>query len=95
MNAVPWPRPISHYDTDGPRDSGPPIEFEVGGVLFRVASTATLASTTLRTRFHVQCRTCTKTLHEATTGPTSYIKSHLREAHGFEGVLGYENDPVD
>lgn len=90
-NTVPWPKPISHYDTDGPRDpDSPPVEFEVGGVKFRVASTSDLALSTMRTRFHVKCLTCNKTLHEATTGPTNQIEAHLKLDHGFVGKLEHD-----
>jgi hypothetical protein len=92
MPTLPWPKPISTYDSDGPRHRGTPLDFDVAGVAFRVAPTAEVAITTGRTRFHVQCRTCLKTLHEATTGPSCRIRDHLKSEHGFEGELAYEED---
>jgi hypothetical protein len=84
--SLPWPKPLSHYDSDGPRDGGP-VAFQIAGVEFWVVGTNALAPTTLRTRYEVQCRTCDEVLHKATTGPTARIRGHLKEAHGFEGEL--------
>jgi hypothetical protein len=86
---VPWPKPISHYDSDGPRD-GKPAEFNIGGVSFLVTvATGALAPSTGRDRYKVVCRECDEILHEATTGPTNYIESHLKKVHDFHRKLTY------
>ena len=90
-NRLPWPRPISAYDTAGPRDGGT-VKFSVAGCDFRVSETDVIAPTTLRTRFKTECLACALVLHRATTGPGSYIEDHLRDVHGFEGKLGYSDD---
>jgi len=79
----PWPKPISHYDSDGPR-GGPgdkPTQIDIGGVRFLVHPTGDEGCDTGRHRYKVQCLECTKILHENTTGPSTRILAHMREAH--------------
>lgn len=86
--ALPWPEPASVYDSDGPRD-GVPVEFVVGKIKFRVAGTDSLAPSTFRTRYLVECLTCGAMLHEATTGPSCRVEAHLRDSHGIVGEVTY------
>lgn len=80
----PWPKPISHYDSDGPRGEpeDKPVEFAIGGVYFWVHPTGDKGCDTGRHRYEVRCANCTKVLHENTTGPSTRILGHLCEAHG-------------
>jgi len=89
---LPWPEPISHYDSDGPRSLkvGERLDFEIAGNRFRIESTDALAPTTLRTRYRVTCLECAEVLHEATTGPKTYLRMHLRDEHGRRMELDYE-----
>lgn len=87
MNRIPWPKAEGIYASDGPRHDAGPVDFEIAGVEFRVNPTSMEGIHSMRTRYHVQCRTCMKTLHEATTGPTSRIRDHLKHEHDFKGEL--------
>ena len=84
---LPWPKPISHYDSDGPRDGGP-VEFNIAGQSFLVVKASdAIAPSTGRDRYKVVCRECDEILHEATTGATNYIESHLKSVHDFHRKL--------
>ena len=76
---LPWPKPISIYDDDGPREA---IEFDLNGRRYAVAPTKEFGVNTMRTRFKVDCLTCGRTLHRATTGTSLYIADHERTVHG-------------
>jgi hypothetical protein len=92
-NERPWPKPISHYDSDGPRDGGP-VEFNIAGNSFLVEIAAgALAPHTGRDRYKVVCRECDEILHEATTGATSYIETHLKKVHDFHRKLTHAEAP--
>jgi hypothetical protein len=91
-NELPWPKPISHYDSDGPRDGGP-IVFQIAGVEFLVDGTDVIAANTGRTRYKVVCRKCDEILHKATTGASSYIESHMKAAHDFHRKLTHVEAP--
>lgn len=75
---LPWKRPDSIYDDDGPTES---TEFDVNGIRFRVAPTRDYGCDTGRRRFRCECLTCNEELHPATTGPSPTIQDHLRCVH--------------
>jgi hypothetical protein len=91
---LPWPRPISHYDSDGPRSlqTGEHLDFELAGNRFRIEATNAIALNTMRTRYQVTCLECNEILHQATTGPRSYLREHLREEHGRRIAIGYAEE---
>jgi hypothetical protein len=77
---LPWKQPISHYDSDGPRDE--PVEFTIEGITMRVDfGKGELAPTTLRDRYRVVCLTCDKVVHRATTGATVRCEQHFEFDH--------------
>ncbi len=80
-SVFPWPQPISHYDSDGPRNEA--VEFEVEGVKMRVDfGEGLLAPDTLRDRYRVLCLTCDEVIHRATTSATIRCEDHLKDSHG-------------
>lgn len=91
---LPWRKPISGYDSDGPR--GPECndiaEFDLDGVQFRVSVTPVMAPTTMRTRYCVECLDCSMVLHPATTGTSWHLRYHMQLRHcepGTECVFRY------
>lgn len=81
----PWPKPISMYDSDGPREkplSYEPLDFELFGAKLRITATREEGIDSGRIRYRVECLTCDKVLHENTTGPSSRFGGHLEEQHG-------------
>lgn len=46
---------------------------------FQVSPTNETGFHSGRTRYRVECMTCSKLLHEATTGPMCRIEEHLKE----------------
>lgn len=69
----PWRKPISHYDTDGPKET---TGFEYGGRRFLVTPTGGTGIHTGRDRFRVDCLSCGELLHESTTGPSARVRNH-------------------
>lgn len=81
----PWPKPISVYDSDGPREkplSYEPLDFELFGAKLRIQATRQSGIDSDRIRYQVACLTCDEVLHEATTGSSSRFNGHLEEKHG-------------
>jgi hypothetical protein len=76
--AWPWPEPANIYS-----DAGPPVplEFAVGGARVLVTPTDKSAIHSGRRRYRVECLTCARLLHEATTGPGPTLEHHLEEKH--------------
>lgn len=86
-NELPWPQPISVYDSNGPRDGGP-VEFNIAGASFLVVKADdSVAPDTGRDRYKVVCRDCDDILHKATTSPPSYIEAHLKKVHDYHRKL--------
>ena len=84
---MPWPEPSgpgSVYKTNGPASS---VVFDLLDVTFEVAPAFDEKGRPLdglhsgRGRFRTRCVSCDLTIHPATTGPGSNIRSHLRSAH--------------
>lgn len=69
----PWDRPISHYDTNGPKK---PTRFKYEGVNYFVGYSGDSGITTGRDRFHVACLGCATVLHSNTTSPSNIIQAH-------------------
>ena len=83
--AIPWERPGSVYQSDGPAET---VTFETPlGIWFRVSPTQLRGVDTGRVRFRVECLTCGEIVHEATTGSTFNVKSHLSSRHNREGKV--------
>lgn len=81
----PWPKPISVYDSDGPREkplSYEPLDFDLFGAKLRIHATRQSGIDSDRIRYQVACLTCDEVLHPATTGPSSRFDDHLQEKHG-------------
>lgn len=76
----PWKQPISHYDSDGPRDLKKVI-FEIDDIKMSIEVNGILAMNTMRDCYRVICLTCDKTIHSATTSATILCEDHLRESH--------------
>lgn len=92
-NVLPWPPPISHYDSNGPRDGGP-VEFNIAGNSFLVVKADDkIAPDTGRDRYKVVCLECDEILHEGTTGPPSYISEHLKKVHDYHRKLTHAEAP--
>lgn len=72
----PWKEPFGIYDTDGPDGKA---EFVLDGHKFLVSATGDDGVHTSRNRYRVECLTCGLMLHPNTTGPSSRVKSHLRD----------------
>lgn len=71
------------------------LSFELAGVRFYVEATDVVAPTTMRTRYRVVCEECAEILHRATTGPSSYIRGHLKSKHGLTGELHHAPDGLE
>lgn len=69
----PWDKPVSHYDTNGPKKS---TRVTYNDVPYFVSPTGDSGIHTARDRFHVACLACKTVLHHNTTSPPSAIKSH-------------------
>lgn len=80
---LPWPRPLSFYDSDGPHER---VEVQLEGARYEVAPTKEIGLNTGRIRYFVKCLTCDVVLHEATTGTSQRIAHHEHDAH---------NQPMD
>jgi len=85
-NELPWPEPISHYDSNGPRDHYPAV-FSIASVSFLVVEAGAAGPDTGRNRYKVVCRECDDILHKATTSPPSYIQEHLKKVHDYHRKL--------
>lgn len=86
MNQLPWKEARSVYANAGP---SVPVEFEIEGIGFRVRPTNDRGIDTGRLRYQVECVVCDCILHEATTGPSSYVRGHMKENHNFKGEITY------
>jgi hypothetical protein len=86
MIVLPWKKPKSVYSDAGP---DAPVEFRVENVSFQVRPVDSQGRDTGRRRYFVACVECDCILHDATTGPVSYIQGHMREKHGFKGEIEY------
>lgn len=76
---LPWECPLHIYESDGPASEE---TFEVYGIRFNVRPAAGWeGSITGRKCYRVDCLTCDKTLHVATTGPSPRIRDHFKEEH--------------
>ena len=60
--------------------SGDERTFTDGGHVFRVTATKHLGCDSGRRRYRVECVTCNAVEHEATTGPQSMMRYHVRDA---------------
>jgi hypothetical protein len=69
---LPWPEPPTVYD-------GAPCEVENEGHRFVVANSGTIGVDTGRTRWRVECVTCTKEIHPGSTSATAQVSRHLLE----------------
>ena len=74
----PWPRPKSAYDDDGPIST---VQLAVSGVQFRVVPSGIRGLNSGRMRFMIECLSCPKLVHRATTSAVAQIDTHLREQH--------------
>ncbi len=83
---MPWPEPISHYDSGAPMDRT--VVFALDGRTFSVSPTKYEGCDTGRMRFRVECLTCGCVMHDRTTCPAGYIESHLKD-----GSTGYSREP--
>lgn len=73
----PWREPgPGAYDTDGPKER---VAFTLDGCDLVVSPTALTGIDSGRGRFRVECLTHDWLIHRATTGPSSWIKAHLRD----------------
>ncbi len=92
----PWTKAKSHYASDGPPlRTHEKLGFDVADVRFTVEATDVIAPTTMRTRYRVVCEDCAEILHKATTGPSSYIREHLKSKHGYTGKLRHAPDALE
>lgn len=73
----PWKSAGSIYESNGPDG---PVTFEMAGHVLCVEPTTEIGVNTGRHRYRVRCRTCSTTIHEATTGPANYIEEHIDRA---------------
>lgn len=87
MEYLPWTRPKSIYESDGPLEL---MNLAFGDIKIRIRPTKHFGPTTLRTRFHVMCITCDEIIHTATTGGGARIISHLKLIHSIEST--YRDD---
>lgn len=81
----PWSLPSSIYDDGGPRER---TEFTVGGIKLCVTPTELFGCDTGRTRYKVECLSCGRVVHPATTGPVCLCQGHLESEHGFRFEFG-------
>ena len=72
----PWDEPISMYDSDSPLE---PCTVTFNYCEIRFSPTEQFGIDTGRTRVRVECLTCDRMLHHATTGPRSYAEAHWRD----------------
>ena len=88
-NKFPWKEARSPYETAGPEERK---VFTINNITFIVNPTDERGRDTGRTRFKVACVECDCILHEATTGPSSYVLGHMKENHGLgrQETIGYE-----
>lgn len=74
----PWPRPSSHFDSDGPTQT---TVVHLPGADYSVEPTGDTGVDSGRDRFRVECLTCETVLHANTTGPSVRIRQHQRDRH--------------
>ena len=95
MNKLPWHKPQSNRDADGPLKKGPTV-FEVGGVEFFIRQSDHQVQGIHKGReiegrplYRIACVECDCLLHGDTTSPSRHVRGHLIESHSFKGELEY------
>ena len=66
---------------------------QLDGHTFRVVATRHVGCDTGRRRYRVECLTCAIVVHEATTGPFSMARGHLRDDR--EGYVDPLQTPLE
>jgi len=78
VKTLPWKKPASVYESDGPTHR---MAFNIHGAFIQVDPLDERGINSGRMRYRVDCLTCKRVLHEATTGPSSWIRGHLHDEH--------------
>jgi hypothetical protein len=77
FEGIPWPVAKNVYGNDGPEDE---VTFSLRGHALRVWPTPARGVHSGRIRYHVECITCGKVIHKATTGPRHLCWQHVKES---------------
>ena len=84
---LPWPEARSPYEDAGPDKD---MSFVVANVAFSIYLIDKLGRDTGRRRYKIACVDCDCILHSETTGPSSHVRGHLVESHGFKGEITHQ-----
>ena len=75
---VPWTKPKTAYESDGPAE---PCTFTEQGATFCVTPTEEIGVNTGRMCYHIECLSCGEVLRKHSTRATFHVQEHLKRRH--------------